>query len=68
MEEYYKNITEHLLALETSLHQRRKRALQEVEYPFGLQNVSNNQIQPVSLHFPDIVMSKLIIRTEPVQL
>ena len=31
MEEYYKNITEHLITLETSLHRRRTRTLQEME-------------------------------------
>ena len=30
MEEYYKNITERLLTLETSLHRRRKRTTQEM--------------------------------------
>jgi len=31
MEEYYKNITEHLITLETSLHRRRKRTPLDVE-------------------------------------
>lgn len=31
MEEYYKNITEHLITLETSLHRRRTRTPQEME-------------------------------------
>ena len=31
MEEYYKNIAEHLITLETSLHRRRKRTPLDVE-------------------------------------